>query len=242
MYCKPLQVAALHCVMLPERMEGKFRPPYLPVLASRFLDPCQAVSHCSVGCGLAHLPTLQIREAAQALLQAELRRIGSAGRKDLVKEWAGKLQTPKSEELMTDWDVYGPMPSQQQQCTALIILGMIGAEFHEGDRTPVTRRKQETPSSEPKDVMEPGVARKTGKTLQRVLLEKPHSRSTLHSNLRCSAAELLGRGFQLWEKYIDIPQVHYVYGDCWVWGDTLRLGGLLGLWGLLGLHTCVYSS
>ena len=42
-------MAALHCVMLPERMEGKFRPPYLPVLASRFLDPCQAVSsvfHC----------------------------------------------------------------------------------------------------------------------------------------------------------------------------------------------------
>lgn len=38
------QVAALHCVMLPERMEGKFRPPHLPVLASRFLDPCQAVS------------------------------------------------------------------------------------------------------------------------------------------------------------------------------------------------------
>ena len=38
------QLAALHCVMLPERMEGKFRPPHLPVLASHFLDPCQAVS------------------------------------------------------------------------------------------------------------------------------------------------------------------------------------------------------
>ena len=35
--------------MLPERMEGKFRPPYLPVLASRFLDPCQAVSRV---CGM----------------------------------------------------------------------------------------------------------------------------------------------------------------------------------------------
>ena len=38
------QLAALHCVMLPERMEGKFRPPHLPVLASHFLDPCPAVS------------------------------------------------------------------------------------------------------------------------------------------------------------------------------------------------------
>ena len=40
------QVAALHCVMLPERMEGRFHPPHLPVLAFRFLDPCQAV--CSL--------------------------------------------------------------------------------------------------------------------------------------------------------------------------------------------------
>ncbi len=39
------QVAALHCVMLPEYMEGKFYPPHMPVLAFRFLDPCQAVSY-----------------------------------------------------------------------------------------------------------------------------------------------------------------------------------------------------
>ncbi len=38
------RVAALHCVMLPERMAGYFRPPHLPVLASRFMDPTQAVS------------------------------------------------------------------------------------------------------------------------------------------------------------------------------------------------------
>ena len=43
--------------------------------------------------------------------------------------------------------------------------------------------------------------------LQGVLLEKPTSKTPLHSNLRCSAAELLGRGFHLWEKYVDIPQV-----------------------------------
>ena len=36
----------------------------------------------------------QIREASQALLQAELRRIQFDGRKKLVVEWAGKLQSP----------------------------------------------------------------------------------------------------------------------------------------------------
>ena len=36
----------------------------------------------------------QIREASQALLQAELRRIQSEGRKKLVMEWASRLQSP----------------------------------------------------------------------------------------------------------------------------------------------------
>ena len=58
------------------------------------------------------------------------------------------------------------------------------------------------------DIMDPHIARQTAKTLQGILLEKPHAKSPLHSNLRCSAAELLGRGFQLWEKYVDIPQVY----------------------------------
>ena len=142
------------------------------------------------------------------------------GRKELVKEWAGKLQSPTSYKLEgskmkftedTDWDHYSPIPTPQQQATALIILGMIGAEFHEGDKTPINKRKSQDSSQMDRkvvaEVMDPGVARKTGKTLQRVLLEKPHAKSTLHSNLRCSAAELLGRGFHLWEKYIDIPQV-----------------------------------
>lgn len=125
-----------------------------------------------------------------------------------MKDWAGKLQIPTTEEI-TAWDSYGPIPSHQQQSTALIILGMIGAEFYEGDKLQSRRKSShETEVKVPSvDVMDPGVARKTGKALQRVLLEKPHAKSTLHSNLRCSAAELLGRGFQLWEKYIDIPQV-----------------------------------
>ena len=38
------KVAALHCVMLPERMANYFRPPHLPVLAARFMDRYQAVS------------------------------------------------------------------------------------------------------------------------------------------------------------------------------------------------------
>uniref|UniRef100_A0A4W6D670 WD repeat domain 7 n=1 Tax=Lates calcarifer TaxID=8187 RepID=A0A4W6D670_LATCA len=66
------QLAAMHCVMLPDLLGlDKFRPPLLEMLARRWQDRC-----------------LEVREAAQALLLAELRRIGQSGRKDTIDMWA----------------------------------------------------------------------------------------------------------------------------------------------------------
>ena len=133
--------------------------------------------------------------------------------------WAEKLHLPptiktsinessKVKHFVEDFDAdaIGPVPTQQQQTTALIILGMIGAEFSD-EKQPRHHKGAEKRDSTHVDVMDPHIARQTAKTLQGILLEKPHAKSPLHSNLRCSAAELLGRGFQLWEKYVDIPQV-----------------------------------
>uniref|UniRef100_A0A8C7FDQ4 WD repeat domain 7 n=1 Tax=Oncorhynchus kisutch TaxID=8019 RepID=A0A8C7FDQ4_ONCKI len=69
------QLAAMHCVMLPDLLGlDKFRPPLLEMLARRWQDRC-----------------LEVREAAQALLLAELRRIGQSGRKDTIDLWAPYL-------------------------------------------------------------------------------------------------------------------------------------------------------
>ena len=86
---------------------------------------------------------------------------------------------------------------------------MIGAEFHgEGKSKAESHTSKKGSTAHPgTEVMDPAIARQTAKTLQGVLLEKPSSKSPLHSNLRCSAAELMGRGFQLWEKYVDISLV-----------------------------------
>ena len=97
------------------------------------------------------------------------------------------------------------MPTQQQQSTALIILGMIGAEFNNE-----YKGNAHSKNAHPPEVMDRATAALTAKTLQAVLLEKPSSSSPIHSNLRCSAAELVGRGFPLWEKYVDIQQVGVV--------------------------------
>uniref|UniRef100_A0A669EXL0 WD repeat domain 7 n=1 Tax=Oreochromis niloticus TaxID=8128 RepID=A0A669EXL0_ORENI len=69
------QLAAMHCVMLPDLLGlDKFRPPLLEMLARRWQDRC-----------------LEVREAAQALLLAELRRIGQSGRKETIDLWAPYL-------------------------------------------------------------------------------------------------------------------------------------------------------
>ena len=147
---------------------------------------------------------------------------------------------------LTDMSVHAT-PTQQQQTTSLVILGMIGAEFNStGKTTPTesrkgskgTRRRGEThtggtlmcwreishiqlldcisylsfvvaveSSLEESEILDPAIARQTAKTLQAVLLEKPAHRSSIYSSLRCSAAELMGRGFHLWENYVDVAAV-----------------------------------
>uniref|UniRef100_A0A8C9YHG1 WD repeat domain 7 n=1 Tax=Sander lucioperca TaxID=283035 RepID=A0A8C9YHG1_SANLU len=85
------QLAAMHCVMLPDLLGlDKFRPPLLEMLARRWQDRC-----------------LEVREAAQALLLAELRRIGQSGRKDTIDLWAPYLpqyvDTVSSRKYLTLW-------------------------------------------------------------------------------------------------------------------------------------------
>ena len=191
------------------------------IICGNFPDYGTLIPSCILILPPTHSP--QIREAAQALLQAELRRIGPEGRKQLVQEWASKLQSPASFKTSSDRSKprfveetdggEGPVPTQQQQTTALIILGMIGAEFRSDIDN--ARRKSDhgrggkRMSGQGIDLenMDPVIARQTAKTLQAVLLEKPGSKASLHSNLRCSAAELIGRGFHLWEKFLSLSSL-----------------------------------
>lgn len=151
----------------------------------------------------------QIREAAQALLQSELRRVGVQGRRELVTDWSSKLP-PLTLSKRSRGDVLvqvnddqiddlkrGAVATPQQQYTALIILGLIGAEFSK----PETMRRSSTAELE---TMDDAIARQTARSLQNVLLD---TKPSLHTNLRRSAIDLVGRGFHLWEKYLHIPPV-----------------------------------
>lgn len=69
------RLATLHCVQLPDKVAAAgsrvFKRPQVEMMARRWQHHC-----------------LEVRQAAQALLLAELERLGQKGRKGLVDSWA----------------------------------------------------------------------------------------------------------------------------------------------------------
>uniref|UniRef100_A0A673IJ68 WDR72-like alpha-solenoid domain-containing protein n=1 Tax=Sinocyclocheilus rhinocerous TaxID=307959 RepID=A0A673IJ68_9TELE len=236
------QLAAMHCVMLPDLLGlDKFRPPLLEMLARRWQDRC-----------------LEVREAAQALLLAELRRIGQSGRKDTIDMWAPYLpqyvdavsspgtapetaqpapppaeapptetKAPEEEMDVTDDDITAGCLSnlppnakicnsyeeRRKQATAIVLLGVIGAEFGAEIEPPKLPSRARTSTQAPDGFglttggSNYSLARHTCKALTFLLLQPPSPKLPAHSTIRRTAIDLIGRGFTVWEPYMDVSAV-----------------------------------
>lgn len=237
------QLAAMHCVMLPDLLGlDKFRPPLLEMLARRWQDRC-----------------LEVREAAQALLLAELRRVGQSGRKDTIDLWAPYLpqyvdtvsspgtapetapqvpppaeapptetKVPEEEMDVTDDDITAGCLSnlppntkkicnsyeeRRKQATAIVLLGVIGAEFGAEIEPPKLPSRARTSTQAPDGFgLSTGganysLARHTCKALTFLLLQPPSPKLPPHSTIRRTAIDLIGRGFTVWEPYMDVSAV-----------------------------------
>ncbi|XP_053304170.1 WD repeat-containing protein 7 isoform X2 [Spea bombifrons] len=236
------QLAAMHCVMLPDLLGlAKFRPPLLEMLARRWQDRC-----------------LEVREAAQALLLAELRRIGQTGRKETIDSWApylpqyvdtimspgvtaesiqtgsaspesvgSEVKVQEEEHDLVDDDITAgclsnlPLmkkaaPSYEErrkQATAIVLLGVIGAEFGAEIEPPklLTRPRSSSQIPEGFGLTTGGsnysLARHTCKALTFLLLQPPSAKLPPHSTIRRTAIDLIGRGFTVWEPYMDVSAV-----------------------------------
>ncbi|XP_069369781.1 WD repeat-containing protein 7 isoform X2 [Paralichthys olivaceus] len=238
------QLAAMHCVMLPDLLGlDKFRPPLLEMLARRWQDRC-----------------LEVREAAQALLLAELRRIGQSGRKDTIDLWAPYLpqyvdtvsspgsttepsspappppdvqpvetKAPEEEMDVTDDDITAGCLSnlppnakkisnsyeeRRKQATAIVLLGVIGAEFGAEIEPPKGSVRARTGGQAPEGFgltsggsSNYSLARHTCKALTFLLLQPPSPKLPPHSTIRRTAIDLIGRGFTVWEPYMDVSAV-----------------------------------
>nr|XP_054508318.1 WD repeat-containing protein 7 [Agelaius phoeniceus] len=236
------QLAAMHCVMLPDLLGlDRFRPPLLEMLARRWQDRC-----------------LEVREAAQALLLAELRRIEQAGRKETIDTWAPYLpqymdsvispgvttdalqsagaaaepagaeaKAQEEEHDLVDDDIAAGCPAalpqprkasssyeeRRKQATAIVLLGVIGAEFGAEIEPPKLLARPRSSSQIPEGFgltsagANYSLARHTCKALTFLLLQPASARLPAHSTIRRTAIDLIGRGFTVWEPYMDVSAV-----------------------------------
>ncbi|XP_022084868.1 WD repeat-containing protein 7-like isoform X1 [Acanthaster planci] len=219
-------LAALHCVLLPDLLGStRYKPPHLEMLARRWQDRC-----------------LEVRAAAQALLLAELRRIGADGREEVIHTWAhhlpnyvdsslsllgsqsqassmsslsetGSSESEEHEEEILSGDsptkkLSTSFESRRKQATAIVMLGVIGAEFG-AEIQP--SRLQGSPSNRPVQqgfgMNDYSLARHTAQALAYLLLEPPRPKLPAHTPIRRAAIDLLGRGFTVWEPFIDVSAV-----------------------------------
>ncbi|KAH6929491.1 hypothetical protein HPB50_000867 [Hyalomma asiaticum] len=278
-------LAALHTVLLPDLVQTPdFKQPQVEILARRWQDRC-----------------FEVREAAQSLLLAELRRIGARGRKMVVDEWAmylpnytetslappyvpgavptapspqsgqmgqaGQPASPASSPRTSSVESYqiratapsrassggstpsvpqtkGETPSvrtsneqnsseedeeeereggkatkhswsaaeaRRKQSTAIVLLGVIGAEY--GHEIEQSKRKGSEDPKKRKPVVEGfgptnySLAWQTSQALAHLLLTPASASLPAHSSLRRAAIDLIGRGFAVWQAYMDVSRV-----------------------------------
>ncbi|XP_049882434.1 WD repeat-containing protein 7 [Pectinophora gossypiella] len=222
-------LATLHCVLLPDKVVAagakSFKRPQVEMLARRWQHHC-----------------LEVRDASQALLLAELGRLGPKGRKALVDSWAqylplythtesinphGKQQpvekvtAQQEEEFEEEEEEIVRAPSsiaelKRKQTTAVVLLGVIGAEFGQDitSEGAAGNKRRKDGDSRKSSVVEGftlsssnNLARLTALALTHLLLSPPSPRLPPHTPLRRAAVDLLGRGFTVWEPYLDVSHV-----------------------------------
>lgn len=97
---------------------------------------------------------------------------------------------------------------KRRQALAVVILGVIGAEF--GQEAPEAGSSFTNLSGFAAPSVAGGdysLARATSRALSYLLLHPPDVKLPPHTALRRAAMDLIGRGFTVWEPYLDVSQV-----------------------------------
>ncbi|KAL3288183.1 hypothetical protein HHI36_002633 [Cryptolaemus montrouzieri] len=227
-------LSTLHCVLLPDKVveagADHFKRPQVEMMAKRWQHHC-----------------VEVREAAQTLLLAELSRMGPKGRKVLIETWSQYLpifNTPSdaitqqltSPITQNNINSTNSLPSEADEeeddeeeetvrrpssitelkrkySTAIILLGVIGAEFGQDITSTDNSKKRSSEDRRKSSGAEgfgPGnnnLARLTAMALSHLLLAPPTPKLPAYVSLRRAAIDLIGRGFTVWAPFLDISKV-----------------------------------
>jgi hypothetical protein len=105
---------------------------------------------------------------------------------------------------------------KRKQSTAVVLLGVIGAEFGQdisiensaaGKKANPTAERRKSSVVEGFGIGNNNLARLTSMALTHLLLAPPTPKLPAYTPLRRAAIDLIGRGFTVWEPYLDVSKV-----------------------------------
>ncbi|WKY03000.1 hypothetical protein Q1695_016360 [Nippostrongylus brasiliensis] len=205
-------LAALHCVLLPDHVHPRssYAAPRIELLARRWQDSCVEIREAAQALlirELSRLGTSGRRRLIESwtpflppLLDPALSIFGARLQSSIPtlppsappipprRKSSPPPQTPVPEPTIGEDGESGVQQVRRNQATAIILLGVVGAEF--GD-----------------ELNRADLTRATALSLLELLVAAPSSLLPVHSPLRRAAIDLLGRGFTHWEPHLEICKV-----------------------------------
>lgn len=225
-----------HCFLLPEKvdtMEPKnFKRPQVEIMARRWQHHCIEIREAAQQLLLGELGRMGKKGRKQLVEQwAQFmplythtepiaQPVISAPQTPSGNQPATPLPENQEEEIEEEEEEIVRKPSslaelKRKQSTAVVLLGVIGAEFGQDIGTEGTPSKKTSAASDRRksSVVEGfgignnNLARLTAMALTHLLLAPPTPKLPAYTPLRRAAIDLIGRGFTVWEPYLDVSKV-----------------------------------
>ncbi|XP_055600330.1 WD repeat-containing protein 7 isoform X2 [Uranotaenia lowii] len=223
-----------HCFLLPEKIDAldanTFKRPQVEMMARRWQHHCLEIREAAQQLLLGELGRMgkkgrkQLVESwAQYLpmythtepIVQQTQPNNQSNTGSPVATPGGQPMEAQDEESEEEEEVVRKPSSlaelKRKQTTAVVLLGVIGAEFgqdissSDGKRNNENRRKSSV--VEGFGIGNNNLARSTSMALTHLLLAPPTTKLPAYTPLRRAAIDLIGRGFTVWEPYIDVSKV-----------------------------------
>nr|CAH7717856.1 unnamed protein product [Callosobruchus chinensis] len=230
-------LATLHCVLLPDKVVDRgsknFKRPQVEMMAKRWQHHCVEVREAAQTLLLGELSRMGPKGRKQ-LVEAWSQYLPLYTQTEPLNHQANTVSPPEKTNGNGTQSPHSPDPTDEEfeeeeeeqirkpsslselkrkQSTAVILLGVIGAEFGQ-DITGGDNSKRRSSEDRRKSSVVEGfgagnnnLARLTAMALSHLLLAAPSPKLPAHIPLRRAAIDLIGRGFTIWAPFLDISKV-----------------------------------
>lgn len=229
-----------HCFLLPDKIDAlepkNFKRPQVELMARRWQHHCMEIREAAQQMLLGELGRMGKKGRKQLVENwAQYLPQYSVQTEPIVQQAPSSptsnsptsaqhplQQADQEEEVEEEEEVVRQKPSslaelKRKQSTAVIILGVIGAEFGQDisietgtngkKTTPEQQQRRKSSIVEGFGIGNNNLARLTAMALTHLLLAPPTPKLPAYTPLRRAAIDLIGRGFTVWEPYLDVSKV-----------------------------------